>query len=85
MEEAEELRLGWQRLRQGLYEAGEGLRFSLDSQSQYLARCQRLGKDIAGLRAQLQGLSRELEGKEAGETEEQMVVQWRKYTVSLCS
>ncbi|XP_062325713.1 nesprin-3 isoform X1 [Osmerus eperlanus] len=81
VEEAEELRLGWQRLRQGLYEAGEGLRFSLDSQSQYLARCQRLGKDIAQLRAQLQGLGRELEGREAGErTEEQMVVQWRKYT-----
>lgn len=84
VEEAEELRLGWQRLRQGLCEAGEGLRSSLDSQSQYLARCQRLREDIGRLRALLQGLGRDLEGREAGErTEEQMVGQWRKYTVSL--
>ncbi|KAM4625844.1 nesprin-3 [Polymixia lowei] len=85
VEEAEELRLGWQRLRQGLCEAGEGLRASLDSRSQYMARCRRLGEDIGHLRALLQGLGRELEeGREAGDradrTEEQMVGQWRKYT-----
>ncbi|XP_042356539.1 nesprin-3 [Plectropomus leopardus] len=85
VEEAEELRLGWQRLRQGLCEAGEGLRSSLDSHSQYLARCQRLGEDISHLRVLLQGLDQELEeGLEARDrtdrTEEQMVGQWRKYT-----
>ncbi|XP_074548187.1 nesprin-3 isoform X2 [Halichoeres trimaculatus] len=85
VEEAEELRLGWQRLRQGLCEAGEGLRSSLDSHSQYVARCQRLGEDIGRLRALMQGLDHELEeGREAGDrsdhTEEQMVGQWRKYT-----
>ncbi|XP_068451618.1 nesprin-3 [Clinocottus analis] len=85
MEEAEELRLGWQRLRQGLCESEEGLRCSLDSHSQYMARCQRLGEDIGQLRVLLQGLDQELEeGREArgrtDRTEEQMVGQWRKYT-----
>lgn len=85
VEEAEELRLGWQRLRQGLCETEEGLRSSLDSHSQYMARCQRLGEDIGHLRVLLQGLDQELEGgREAMDrsdrTEEQMVGQWRKYT-----
>uniref|UniRef100_A0A8C2XSF9 Spectrin repeat containing, nuclear envelope family member 3 n=1 Tax=Cyclopterus lumpus TaxID=8103 RepID=A0A8C2XSF9_CYCLU len=85
MEEAEELRLGWQRLRQGLCESEEGLRSSLDSHSQYMARCQRLGEDIGQLRVLLQGLDQELEeGRNArgrtDRTEEQMVGQWRKYT-----
>uniref|UniRef100_A0A3B4VGI9 Spectrin repeat containing, nuclear envelope family member 3 n=1 Tax=Seriola dumerili TaxID=41447 RepID=A0A3B4VGI9_SERDU len=85
VEEAEELRLGWQRLRQGLCEAEEGLRSSLDSHSQYMTRCQRLGDNIGRLRVLLQGLDQELvEGREAGDctdrTEEQMVGQWRKYT-----
>uniref|UniRef100_A0A672YUB1 Spectrin repeat containing, nuclear envelope family member 3 n=1 Tax=Sphaeramia orbicularis TaxID=375764 RepID=A0A672YUB1_9TELE len=84
VEEAEELRLGWQRLRQGLCEAEDGLRSSLDSHSQYMARCQRLGEDIGRLRLLLQGLDQELEeGREAGDrsdhTEEQMVGQWRTY------
>ncbi|XP_031731722.1 nesprin-3 [Anarrhichthys ocellatus] len=86
MEEAEELRLGWQRLRQGLCESEEGLRSSLDSHSQYMARCQRLEEDIGQLRVLLQELDQELEeGREARDrndrTEEQMVGQWRKYTV----
>lgn len=86
VEEAEELRLGWQRLRQGLCEAEEGLRSSLDSSTQYMTRCQRLGDDIGRLRVLLLGLDQELlEGREAGDlgdhTEEQMVGQWRKYTV----
>lgn len=85
VEEAEELRLGWQRLRQDLYEAGEGLRSSVDSHGQYLSRCHQLGDDIGRLRVLLQGLNQELEeGREAGDrgdrTEEQMVGQWRKYT-----
>uniref|UniRef100_A0A7N8X4M4 Spectrin repeat containing, nuclear envelope family member 3 n=1 Tax=Mastacembelus armatus TaxID=205130 RepID=A0A7N8X4M4_9TELE len=82
VEEAEELRLGWQRLRQGLCEAEEGLRSSLDSHSQYMARCQRLGEDIGRLRVLLHGLDQELaEGCETRDyTEEQMVGQWRKYT-----
>ncbi|XP_037652434.1 LOW QUALITY PROTEIN: nesprin-3 [Sebastes umbrosus] len=85
VEEAEELRLGWQRLRQGLFETEEGLRSSLDSHSQYMARCQRLGEDIGHLRVLLQELDQELgEGREARDrtdrTEEQMVGQWRKYT-----
>ncbi len=83
VEEAEELRLGWQRLRQGLCEAEEGLRSSLDSHTQYMARCQRLGEDIGRLRMLMQGLEQELEeSREAGDrTEEQMVGQWKKYTV----
>lgn len=86
VEEAEELRLGWQRLRQGLCEAEEGLRASLNSHSQYVDRCQRLGHDIGRLRLLLQGLDQELvNGSEAGGcsgcTEEQMVGQWKKYTV----
>ncbi|XP_045918592.1 nesprin-3 [Micropterus dolomieu] len=85
VEEAEELRLGWQRLRQGLCEAEEGLRSSLNSHTQYMARCQRLGEDISSLRVLLQGLDQELdEGREAGgytdRTEEHIVGQWRKYT-----
>ncbi|XP_029316364.1 nesprin-3 isoform X2 [Cottoperca gobio] len=85
VEEAEELRLGWQRLRQGLFEAEDGLRSSLDSHSQYMARCQRLGEDIGHLQVLLQELNQELgENRESRErtdrTEEQMVGQWRKYT-----
>ena len=87
MEEAEELRLGWQRLRQGLCEAEEGLRSSLDSHSQYMTRCQRLGDDIGRLRAMLQGLDQELvDGRENGDhtdrTEDQIVGQWKTYNVS---
>ncbi|XP_056151881.1 nesprin-3 isoform X2 [Lampris incognitus] len=84
VEEAEELRLGWQRLRQGLCEAEEGLRASLDSHSLYLGRCRHLGEDISRLHLLLQGLGQELEeGREAGDradwTEEQVEGQWRKY------
>uniref|UniRef100_A0A674F1N9 Spectrin repeat containing, nuclear envelope family member 3 n=1 Tax=Salmo trutta TaxID=8032 RepID=A0A674F1N9_SALTR len=79
-EEVEELRLAWQRLRQSLCEAGEGLRSSLDSQSQYQSHCQRLGEDIAQLQALLHRLTRDLEtAMEGDRTEEQMVGQWRKY------
>lgn len=88
-EEVEELRLGWQRLRQGLCEAEDGLRCSLDSHSQYLDRCRRLGDDIGRLRTLLRGLDQELEDtqedqetQEDQDTEEQMVDLWRKYTVS---
>lgn len=86
VEEAEELRLGWLRLRQGLCEAEDGLRSSLDSHSQYMARCQRLGEDINRLRLLMQGLDQELEGsRQAGDradcTEEQILGQWKKYTV----
>ncbi|XP_061600115.1 nesprin-3 isoform X2 [Cololabis saira] len=93
-EEAEELRLGWQRLRQGLAEAGEGLRGRLDAHGQYLDRCRRLGDDIGRLRGLLQGLDRELGGtRDTREnrdqenrdgtpdpSEDQMVGRWRKYT-----
>ncbi|XP_023208298.1 nesprin-3 isoform X1 [Xiphophorus maculatus] len=84
-EEAEELRLGWQRLRQGLCEAEEGLRCSLDSHSQYATRCQRLGDEIGRIREMLQELDQELvdtqESKSCKEmTEEQMEGRWRKYS-----
>ncbi|KAM8737380.1 nesprin-3 [Acanthopagrus schlegelii] len=84
VEEAEELRLGWQRLRQGFCEADEGLRSSLDSHSQYMARCQRLGEDISRLRLLMQGLDQDLEESREAEdrtdgTEEQMVGQYNKY------
>ncbi|KAJ0009251.1 hypothetical protein NQD34_016666 [Periophthalmus magnuspinnatus] len=82
VEEAEELRLGWQRLRQGLCEAEDGLRASLDSHHQYMSRCHRLGEDISRLRQLLLSLEQEMEGEEgAPHTEEQMVGQWRTYTV----
>lgn len=83
MEEAEELRLGWQRLRQGFCEAEEGLRSSLDSHSQFGSRCRRLGDDMARLRELLQGLDLQLQedGEAGGDggSEEQMVERWRKY------
>lgn len=83
VEEAEELRLGWQRLRQGLCEAEEGLRASLDTHSQYMTRCQRLGEDIRRLRVFMQKLDQDLDRScEAGEcTDEQIMGQWKKYTV----
>ncbi|XP_054652912.1 nesprin-3 isoform X2 [Dunckerocampus dactyliophorus] len=85
MEEAEELRLGWQRLRQGLCEAEEGLRSSLDARCEYALRCQRLGEDVGLLRVRLQGLDRELEegadvGDEYDSVEELLGSKWRKYT-----
>ncbi|KAL0968928.1 hypothetical protein UPYG_G00219990 [Umbra pygmaea] len=81
IEEVEELRLAWQRLRQGLSEAGEGLKSSLDSQIQYQSHCQRLLEDIGQLRDLLQRLNRDLETAREGErTEDSMVGQWRKYT-----
>ncbi|XP_061897273.1 nesprin-3 [Entelurus aequoreus] len=85
VEEAEELRLGWQRLRQGLCEAEDGLRSSLDARCDYTARRQRLGVDVGGLRVRLQGLDQDLEkvadvGDEEDLTEELMVRRWRKYT-----
>uniref|UniRef100_A0AAX7T4S0 Spectrin repeat containing, nuclear envelope family member 3 n=1 Tax=Astatotilapia calliptera TaxID=8154 RepID=A0AAX7T4S0_ASTCA len=85
VEEAEELRLGWQRLREGLCKADEGLRSSLDTHSQYMTRCQRLGDDIGRLRELFKGLDQELEETQdcrdrIDHTEEQMVGQWTKYT-----
>uniref|UniRef100_A0A8C8C7M5 KASH domain-containing protein n=1 Tax=Oncorhynchus tshawytscha TaxID=74940 RepID=A0A8C8C7M5_ONCTS len=77
VEEAEELRLDWQRLRQSLCEAGESLKISLESRSQYQSRCQRLGEDIGQLRGLLHRLTRDLETGDR--IEEQMVGQWRKY------
>ncbi|XP_014066751.2 nesprin-3 isoform X1 [Salmo salar] len=67
VEEAEELRLDWQRLRQSLCEVGEGLKSSLDSQSQYQSRCQRLGEDIGQLRGLLHRLTRDLETAREGD------------------
>lgn len=85
-EDTEELRLGWQRLRQGLCEAEDGLHCKLDSQNQYLSRCLKLGEDIRRLRDMLDGVDQELEDtRESGScsetSEEQMVGQWRKYSV----
>ncbi|XP_055720695.1 nesprin-3-like [Salvelinus fontinalis] len=67
VEEAEELRLDWQRLRQSLCEAGESLKSSLDSQSQYQSRCQRLGEDIRQLLGLLHRLTRDLETAREGD------------------
>ncbi|KAM9804019.1 nesprin-3 [Neosynchiropus ocellatus] len=82
LEEAEELRLGWQRLRHGHWEAEEGLRVRLDSHSQYVTRCQRLGEDIGRLRVLLHGLDQELEKGTKNEgscTEKQLLDQWTKF------
>ncbi|XP_042181216.1 nesprin-3 isoform X2 [Oncorhynchus tshawytscha] len=67
VEEAEELRLDWQRLRQSLCEAGESLKISLESRSQYQSRCQRLGEDIGQLRGLLHRLTRDLETAREGD------------------
>ncbi|XP_064809422.1 nesprin-3-like isoform X2 [Oncorhynchus masou masou] len=67
VEEAEALRLDWQRLRQSLCEAGESLKSSLESQSQYQSRCQRLGEDIGHLRGLLHRLTRDLETTREGD------------------
>ncbi|XP_061552029.1 nesprin-3 isoform X2 [Phycodurus eques] len=84
VDEAEELRLGWQRLRQGLCEVEEGLHATLYAHSEYMARCQRLEEGIGCLRLRLQVLNQELaEDRDVGDgadyIEEQMVGQWRKY------
>ncbi|XP_012709706.2 nesprin-3 isoform X1 [Fundulus heteroclitus] len=83
-EEAEELRVGWQRLRQALSEAREGLHYSQDSHSQYLTRCQRLGEEIGRIRELLSGLDQELEDTQESKrcsatTEEEMEGQFRRY------
>lgn len=84
--EMEELRAAWERLRLGLREACGGLQASLDSGGQYRAQCEQLQVGIAELRALVHRLARELEGREGdgdGErTEEQLVAQWRRCTVS---
>ncbi|XP_064881873.1 nesprin-3-like [Oncorhynchus nerka] len=67
VDEAEELRLDWQRLRQSLCEAGESLKSSLESQSQYQSRCQHLGEDIGQLRGLLHRLTRDLETAREGD------------------
>ncbi|MEQ2291134.1 hypothetical protein AMECASPLE_010308 [Ameca splendens] len=84
-EEAEELRLGWQRLRHGLCVAEDGLHCSLDSHSQYQTRCHKLGEEIGRIRVLLQELDQELEDTQESKscsetTEEQMEGQWRKYS-----
>lgn len=86
MKESEELRHEWQRLKKDLDVTEEGLRCSLDSHSQYVARCQRLRDDISHLRVLMKRLDQELEesceaGNRTDHTEEQMVGQWKKYTV----
>ncbi|XP_077394108.1 nesprin-3 [Festucalex cinctus] len=84
VDEAEELRLGWQRLRQGLCEVEEGLRSTLSTHDEYVARCQRLEEDIGCLRLRLHRLNQEMEenrdvGDGADCNEDQMMDQWRKY------
>ncbi|XP_061700254.1 nesprin-3 isoform X2 [Syngnathoides biaculeatus] len=81
---AEELRVGWQRLRNYLFEKGEDLDSTLSTHNEYMARCQRLQDDVGCLRSQLQVLNQKLEedhdvGDGADYTEEEMVGQWRKY------
>ncbi|XP_061156672.1 nesprin-3 isoform X1 [Syngnathus typhle] len=81
VDEAEELRLGWQRLRQGLCEVEEGLRSALDTHDDYSERCRRLQDDVGSLRTRLRELERELEDPRGAEfSEEQMMDQWRRYT-----
>ncbi|XP_037096553.1 nesprin-3 isoform X2 [Syngnathus acus] len=81
VDEAEELRLGWQRLRQGLCEVEEGLRSTLDTHGDYTARCRRLQDDVGSLRTRLRELERELEDPRGAEfSEAQMMDQWRRYT-----
>uniref|UniRef100_A0A8C5EA24 KASH domain-containing protein n=1 Tax=Gouania willdenowi TaxID=441366 RepID=A0A8C5EA24_GOUWI len=77
VEEAEEIRLDWHKLRQSLCEAEEGLRFRLDSHTQYMSRCQGLREDLARLSGLLQNLDQELLNLQESrdpteETEEQM-------------
>uniref|UniRef100_A0A8C8DPH2 Spectrin repeat containing, nuclear envelope family member 3 n=1 Tax=Oryzias sinensis TaxID=183150 RepID=A0A8C8DPH2_9TELE len=75
-EEAEELRLGWQRLRQELSESGE------DSLNKYTDRSQQLQRDIGFLRELLKGLDDELDHPQtySYNIEEHIVGRWRNLT-----
>ncbi|XP_062378753.1 nesprin-3 isoform X2 [Sardina pilchardus] len=78
------LRVAWERLRLALREASGGLQESMDARGQYEARCQQLRTGIGELRALVQRLAKELEGKdgdrERERSEEQLVAQWRRCT-----
>ncbi|XP_057715849.1 nesprin-3 isoform X1 [Corythoichthys intestinalis] len=83
VDEAEELRLGWQRLRQGIFEVEEGLQSTLYTHNEYTTRCKRLEQDIGRLQSRLQELNLELKedcnvGDDTDSIDEQ-VDQWRNY------
>lgn len=86
-QEMKELWAAWERLRVSLHEARGRLQSSLDSRGQYQAQCEQLWAGIRDMRALVQRLARELEGKvgDGGgdRTEEQLVAQWRRCTVSV--
>ncbi|KAI1895308.1 hypothetical protein AGOR_G00104950 [Albula goreensis] len=78
-QEVEQLRGAWEKLRQALLLAQEGLQTVLLSQNEYSTRTEQLRADIAQLRMLVQRLNRELETKDGERTEEQLVALWRKY------
>lgn len=81
-EEVEELRLTWQRLRLALVEIHSELKGSMDAQREYYTRREQLAEGIKRLRALVHKMSRQLENKDGERTEENMVAQWKSYTVS---
>lgn len=80
--EAEELRLAWQNLRLDLVEVHTELKGSMDAQREYYSRREKLTEGIKQLRALVNKMSRQLENKDGERCEENMVAQWKSYTVS---
>lgn len=81
-EEAEELRLEWQKLRLALVEIRTELKGSMDAQREYYSRREKLAAGIKQLRALVHKMSRQLENKGGERNEENMVAQWKSYRVS---
>lgn len=80
--EVEELRLEWQKLREALVEIHAELKGSMDTQREYYSRREKLAEGIKRLRALVNKMSRQLENKDRERSEENMVAQWKSYTVS---
>lgn len=84
-EELEELRLAWQKLRLALVEIHAELKGSVDAQREYHTRREELTTGIKRLRVLVQKMSQQLENKGGERSEENMVSQWKSYTVSVHS
>ncbi|XP_076833823.1 nesprin-3 [Brachyhypopomus gauderio] len=79
-EEAEQLRLEWQRLRQALVEVHTELEGALVNQNRYADLRDELEAGIGELRDLVQRMGQKLEGKETERGEDHTVAQWKKYT-----
>lgn len=82
-EETEELRLAWERLRNALPEIHAELKGSADARKKYHTLREDLVEGIQQLRALVREMSQKLENKDGERSEENVVAQWKTYTVSL--